>query len=149
MFPSPFHILAILKLAPVLYQKSEEMHSVRTFCSSIYSLKRVRWPPFLFHGYNKNSAFFRWEKNWHKSKFSFLAILLNCTDWTRTGGIVRVKIKSTLERKVETRAFKGTFLVRRWINNTFRSNSVRYHMHHRNLSFLASFGLLTVFAKGS
>ena len=82
--------------------------------------------------------------------FIFLAILLNCTDWAITGRIERVQIKSTLERKVETRAFKGIFLVRRWINNTFRSNSVRYHMHHRkNLSFLSSFGLRTVFAKGS
>ena len=34
MLPYPFNILAILKLAPVLSQKSEEMHSVRTFCSS-------------------------------------------------------------------------------------------------------------------
>ena len=34
MLPSPFHTLAILKLAPVFSQKSEEMHSVRTFCSS-------------------------------------------------------------------------------------------------------------------
>ena len=34
MLPSPFHTLAILKLAPVFSQKSEEMHSVRTFFSS-------------------------------------------------------------------------------------------------------------------
>ena len=41
-------------------------------------------------------------------------------------------------------------ITRRWINNTFRSNSLRYHMHHRkNLSFLSSFGVRTVFAKGS
>ena len=30
---------------------------------------------------------------------------------------------------------KGIFLVRKWINNTLKSNSVRYHMHHqKNLS---------------
>ena len=66
------------------------------------------------------------------------------------GPIARVKIKSTLERKVKTGAKKGIFLVRKWINNTFNSNSVRYHMHHRkNLSFLCNFGLRGVFAKGS
>ena len=38
----------------------------------------------------------------------------------------------------------------KWINNTIKSNSVRYHMHHRkNLSFLSSFGLRAVFDKGS
>ena len=31
---SPFHIHSILKLAPVLSQKSEKIHLVRTFCSS-------------------------------------------------------------------------------------------------------------------
>ena len=31
---SPFHIHAILKLAPVLSQESEKMNVVRTFCSS-------------------------------------------------------------------------------------------------------------------
>ena len=72
--------------------------------------------------------------------FSFLAILLNCTDWAITCTIARVQFNSTLERKVKTRALKGIFLVRKWINNTFKSNSVRYHMHHwKNLSFLSSF----------
>ena len=66
------------------------------------------------------------------------------------GPVARVKIKSTLERKVKTRAKKGIFMVRKWINNTFNSNSVRYQMHHRiNLSFLSSFGLRGVSAKGS
>ena len=51
------------------------------------------------------------------------------------GQIVRVQIESRLERKVKTRAFKGIFLVRRWINDTFKSNSVQYQMHHqKNLS---------------
>ena len=66
------------------------------------------------------------------------------------GRIVGVQIESTLERKVKTRAFKGIFLVRRWINNTFKPNSVRYHVQHqKNLSFLSSFGLRAVFAKES
>ena len=57
---------------------------------------------------------------------------------------------STLERKVKTRALKGIFLVRKWINNTLKSNSVRSHMHHRKkLSFLSSFGEPAVFGKGS
>ena len=82
--------------------------------------------------------------------FSFLAILLNCTDWAITCWIARVQFNSTLERKVKTRALKGIFLVRKWINNTLKSNSVRCHMHNRkNLSFLSSFALREVFVKGS
>ena len=107
-------------------------------------------PYFVFHDFDKDSASFRWGKNLHKSMFSFLAILLNCTDWAITCRIARVQFNSNLERKVKTRALKGIFLVRKWINNTLKSNSVRYHMHHRkNLSFLSSFGLRAVFVKGS
>ena len=80
----------------------------------------------------------------------FLAVLLNCTDWAITGRIARVQFNSTLERKVKTRALKGIFLVRKWINNTLKSNSVRYLMHHwKNISFLSSFGLRAVFVKES
>ena len=112
-------------------------------------------PHFLFHDFNKDSAspfhiHKDEKKNWRKSMFSFLAILLNCTDWAITGQIARVKLNSTLERKIKTGALKGIFLVCKWINNTIKSNSVRYHMHHRkNLSFLSSFGLRVVFDKGS
>ena len=82
--------------------------------------------------------------------FSFSAILLNCTDWAITCRIARVQFNSTLERKVKTRALKGIFLVRKWINNTLKANSVRYHMHHwKNLFFLSSFGRRVVFVKGS
>ena len=82
--------------------------------------------------------------------FSFLAILLNSTDWAITDRIALVQFNSTLERKVKTRALKGIFMVRKWINNILKSNSVRYHMHHwKNLSFLSSFGLRAVFVKGS
>ena len=55
--------------------------------------------------------------------------------------------KSTLAQ-MKNKDFKR--LVRKWLNNTFTSNSVRYHMLHRkNLSFLYSFGLGVVFVKGS
>ena len=54
------------------------------------------------------------------------------------GRIASVHLNSILERKVKTEALKGTFLVCKWINNILKSNSVRYHMHHRkNLSFLS------------
>ena len=80
--------------------------------------------------------------------FSFLAILLNCTDWAITCRIARVQFNSTLERKVKTRALKGIFLVHKWINNTWKSNSVWCHMHHRKqLSSLSSFGLCAVFCQ--
>ena len=107
-------------------------------------------PHILFHDFNKDSASLRWEKNWHKSMFTFLAILLNCTDRAITGRIVCVQFNSTLEHKVKTRALKGIFLVRKWINNTWKSNCVWYHMHHcKKLSFLFSFVLRAVFVKGS
>ena len=108
----------------------------------LYRKNEYSDPPFLFHDFNKNSASFQWKKNWHKSMFSFLVNLPNCTGWAITGRIVCVQFQSTLERKLKTRAFKGSFLVRRWINNTFKSNSVWYHMHHqKNLFLLSSFGL--------
>ena len=91
-------------------------------------------PHFLFHYFNKNSASFQWEKNWHESMFSFLTILLICGDWAIMGSIARVKIKSTLECKVKTRAKKGIFLVRKWMNNTFNSNSVRYPCINEKIS---------------
>ena len=37
--------------------------------------------------------------------------------------IARVQFNSTLESKVKTRALKGIFMVRKWINNTLKSNS--------------------------
>ena len=145
---SLFHIHSIIKLTPVLSQKSEKMHFVRTFGSSTAKMSTVT-PIFLFHDFNKDSAPFRWEKNWLKSMVSFLAILLNCTDWAITAWIVCVQFNSTLECKVKTRALKGIFLVHKWINNTLKTNSVRYRMHHRkNVSFLSSFGLRVVLSKG-
>ena len=87
---------SILKLAPVLSQKSEEMHLVRAFCSSTAK---------TFHDFNKDCASFQW----HKSMFSFLAMLLNFTELAITGRIARVQFNSTLARKVKTRALKGIF----------------------------------------
>ena len=147
---SPFHIHSILKLAPVLSQKSEKMRLVRTFCVQLYRKNEHGDPHSLFHDFNKDSASFRWEKNWHNSMFSFLAILLNCTDWAIAGRKARVQFNSTLERKVKTRTLKGIFLVRKWINNPLKSNSVWCHMHHgKNLFLLSSFALPAVFVKVS
>ena len=115
----------------------------------LYSKNENDDPHFLFHDFNKDSASFRSKKNWRKSMFSFLAVLLNCTDWAITCWIARVQLNSTLERKVKTRALTGIFMVHKGINNTLKSNSVRYHMHHwKNLSFLSSFGLRALFVKG-
>ena len=141
---SPFHIHSILKLAPVLSQKSRKMHLVRTFCSSTAKTSTVT-SIFYF------MILIRTVLPFDEKKIGTnLAILLNCTDWVITGRIVRVQFNSTLQRKIKTGALKGIFLVCKWINNTIKSNSVRYHMHHRkNLSFLSSFGLRAVFAKGS
>ena len=133
MLSSPFNILAILKLAPGLSQTSKKMHLVLTFYSSTAKTSTVT-PHFLFHDFNKDIASFLWEKNWHKSMFSFLTILLNCTDWAITGRVAHVQFNSILERKVKTMALKGIFLVRTWINNILKSNSVQSHMHHRKIS---------------
>ena len=137
---SPFTYMSF-ETRPSPLSKIEEnafgAHFLQFYCKNEYGD-----PHFLFHDFNKDSASFRWQKNWHKSMFSFLAVLLNCTDWAITCRIARVQFNSTLERKVKTRALKGIFLVCKWINNTLKSNSVRYHMHHRkNLSFLSRFGL--------
>ena len=136
---SPLHIHSILKLAPVLSQKSEKMHLVRTFCSSTAKTSTVT-PIFYFMILIRTVLPFA-EKIIGTNLCSvFLAILLNCTDWAITGRKARVQFNSTLERKIKTGALKGIFLVCKWINNTTKSNSVRYHMHHRkNLSFLPSF----------
>ena len=129
----PFHIHAILKLAPVLSQKSEKMHLLLTFCSPTAKTSTMT-PIFYFMISIRTVLPFGEKKNWLKSIFSFLAILLNCTDWAITGRIARVQFNSTLERKVKTRALKNIFLVRQWINNILKSNSVRYHMRHRKIS---------------
>ena len=130
----PFRIHSILKLAPVLSQKSRKMHLVRTFCSSTAKTSTVT--PIFHFMINKDSASFRWEKTWHRSMFNFLAILLHCTDWAITCRIARVQFNFTFDRKVKTRALKGIFLVRKWIKNALKSNSVRYHMHHWKKAFL-------------
>ena len=86
------------------------------------------------------------EKKRHKSMFSSLAMLLKLyrLSYNGSNSVCSMQIKSTLECKIKTRALKGVFLVHKWINNTFESNSVRYHI---DLFCLSSFGLCTVFAK--
>ena len=145
---SPFHIHSILKLAPVLSQKSEKMHLMRTFCSSTAKTSTVT--PICYCMILIRTVLPFDEKKLAQIYVQFLAILLKCTDWAITGRIACVQFNSTLEHKIKTGASKDIFLVCKWINNTIKSNSVRYHMHHRkNLSFLSSFGLRTVFDKGS
>ena len=145
---SPFHISSILKFAPVLSQKSEKMHLVRTFCSSTVKTSTVT-PIFYFMILIRTVLTFDEKKIGTNLCSVFLAILLNCTDWAITSRIARVQFNSTLERKVKTGALKGIFLVCKWINNTIKSNSVRYHMHHRkNLSFLSSLGCARFLTKG-
>ena len=106
------------------------MHLVRTFCSSTAKTSTV------------NSIFY----------FMVLIRTVLPFDEKKIGTnlcSVFWQFNSTLESKVKTRALKDIFLVRKWIN-TLKSNSVRYHMHHRkNLSFLTSFGLRAVFVQWS
>ena len=144
----PFHIHAILKLAPVLSQKWTKMHLVGAFCSS--TAKTSPATPILYFMILIRTVLPFDEKKIGPNLCSVFSILLNCTDWAITDRVARVQFNCTLERKVKTRAPKGIFLVRKWINNTLKLNSVRYHMHHRkNLSFLSSFGLSAKLYKGS
>ena len=88
------------ELTPVwIWGNTFGAHFLQLYCKNKYID-----PHFIFHDFNKNSASFQWEKNWHKSMFSFMAILLNCMDWAIMGRILCVQIKATLERKVKTRA---------------------------------------------
>ena len=63
MISCPFHI-PILKFAPVLSQKLEEIHLVMfgAHFLQLYRKKKVRWPHFLFHDLNNNSASFQRDK---------------------------------------------------------------------------------------
>ena len=109
------------------------MHLVRTFCSSTAKTSALT-PTFCFMILVRTVLPFNEKKNWHKSMFCVLEILLKCTEWAITGRTASVQIKSSLERKVKTRAF---FL----INNTFKLNSVRCHMHHqKNFPFCLVLG---------
>ena len=48
MLSSPFNIHATLKLAPVLSQKSKEMHVVRTFCACCSTAKTSTVTPIFY-----------------------------------------------------------------------------------------------------
>ena len=102
MLSSPFHIHSILKLAPVLSQKSRKMHLARTFCSSAAKTSTVT-PIFYFmilirtvHPVNE------------KIKLAYIYIYVqvfgnftNLYGLSYNGRIARALIKSTLERQVE------------------------------------------------
>ena len=53
MLSSTFHVHAALKLAPILPQKSQEMQTVRTICSSTAKKHGVSY---FFHYFNNNNA---------------------------------------------------------------------------------------------
>ena len=76
MLSSPFHTHAILKLAPVPSQGN----AFGAPYLQLYRINECADPHFLFHDISKNSTSFQCEKNWHKSMFCFMAILLNCTN---------------------------------------------------------------------
>ena len=73
-------------------------------------------PHFLFYKFNENNILNNWEKNWQKSKATFLANEINATD--RRNGPNRASPNYV--------SFKG----RRWINNQRKSNSVWYNTPH-------------------
>ena len=79
MLSSPFHIHSILKLAPVLSQKSENMYLVRTFCSSAVKTSTVT-PRFYFMILIRTVLPFNEIKIGMNPCSVFLTILLNCTD---------------------------------------------------------------------
>ena len=137
MLSSTYHMNSILKLVPVLSQKLEEMQLVRNFCSSTAKTSTVT--PIFYFMILIRKVLFSMRKNWQIVRIELT-----------TGRIAHVQIKSTLERKVKTGAFKGIFLVRKWINNTLKSISVitcitciMYvsHVSWKNRSHLSSFGL--------
>ena len=65
--PPPIH--AILKLTPVLFQISEEMHLVRTFCSSTAKTSTVT-PIFYFMILIRTVTPSNAKKKLHKSMFN-------------------------------------------------------------------------------
>ena len=144
---SPFRMHSILKLAPVLSQKSRKIHFVRTFCSC--TAKTSTMTPIFYYFFIRTVLPFG-EKKIGTNLCSVFGNFTKLYGLSYMCRIARVQFNSTLERKVKTRALEGIFMVRKGINNTLKSNSVRYHMHHwKNLSFLSSFRLRAVFVKGS
>ena len=87
----------------------EQLNSANVHILELYRKNEYGDPQFLCH--DSKQCFLKMRKqNWHKSMFSFLAILLNCTDWAITGRIAHVQIKSTLES-----AFSGTQVDKQYI----------------------------------
>ena len=101
---SPFHIHDVLKLAPVLSQKSEKMHLVRTSCSSIAKTSTVT-PIFYFMILIRTVPPFDEKKKLAQIYVQFFG---NFT-------------------KLKTRSLKGIFLVRTWINKAQRLYKKSYH----------------------
>ena len=102
---SLFRIHAVLKLAPVFSQNSEEMHLVHIFCSPTAKTSTVT-PISFFMILIRTVLPFNEKKIGMNLRSVFLAMLLNCTDWAITGRIARVQITSTLERQVKNKGIK-------------------------------------------
>ena len=69
----------------------------RDKCS--FSLKRARWPHFLFYKFNENNILNNWEKNWQKSIATFLSNAINATNRDVTGPTEQVQIMFPLKDK--------------------------------------------------
>ena len=106
---SPFHIHDVLKLAPVLSQKSEKMHLVRTFCSSTAKTSTVT-PIFYFMILIRTVPPFDEKKKLAQIYVQFFG---NFT-------------------KLKTRSLKGIFLVRTWINKAQRLYKKSYHYTYQS-----------------
>ena len=85
---------------------------------------------FLFYKFNEDNILNNWEKNWQKSKATFLANEINAIDKDVTRPTEQVQIKILINNVGYLKPF---FLGRRWINNQRKSNSVWYNAPHWKL----------------
>ena len=106
---SPFHIHDVLKLTPLLSQKSEKMHLVRTSCSSIAKTSTVT-PIFYFMILIRTVPPFDEKKKLAQIYVQFFG---NFT-------------------KLKTRSLKGIFLVCTWINKAQRLYEKSYHYTYQS-----------------
>ena len=140
----PFHIHAILKLAPVLSQKSKKMLLVRIFCSSTAKTRTVT--PILYFMILIRTVLPFDEKKLAQIYVQFFGNFTKLYGSSYLGSNSVCPIKFYFGALSKNKGLKGIFLLHKWMNNALKSSSVRYHLHHRkNLPFLSSFGLRTVF----
>ena len=104
---SAFQINFILKLAPVLSRIAG--NAVGAHFLQLYCKNEHRDPHFLSHDFDKNSASFNGKKIGKNLGSRFWQFYQIVRIELTTGRIAHIQIKSTLERKVKTGAFKGFF----------------------------------------